>query len=314
MNKLVISSGFLSGKILLTMKFIVIFMLASIFNSFAAGYAQNEKRTVKTRNATLKEVISLIEKQSDYVFFYKNEEVNQSQRFNLDVNEKSVKEILDLMTNNASLSYSISENYIFLNRREAPKKADYILYLNSANPLAVVEAKDNNHSISFGMQQAKLYAEMLDVKFAYSSNGDGFQEFDFLTGVEREISLEEFIKMPFDNDILIKIKVAKNGRKCFYQSVRNSKTDFPVLTCAGSVLNGKIRLVFGARPFSAVKVEYDLNLNDNSNSIENLAEFIANAAKEEVDVFSNMRGSKEYRTHLVGVLSKRAVLELGGAK
>ncbi len=76
--------------------------------------------------------------------------------------------------------------------REAPKKADYILYLNSANPLAVVEAKDNNHSISFGMQQAKLYAEMLDVKFAYSSNGDGFQEFDFLTGVEREISLEEF--------------------------------------------------------------------------------------------------------------------------
>ena len=76
--------------------------------------------------------------------------------------------------------------------REAPKKADYILYLNSANPLAVVEAKDNNHSISFGMQQAKLYAEMLDVKFAYSSNGEGFQEFDFLTGVEREISLEEF--------------------------------------------------------------------------------------------------------------------------
>ena len=124
MNKLVISSGFLSGKILLTMKFIVIFMLASIFNSFAAGYAQNEKLTVKTRNATLKEVISLIEKQSDYVFFYKNEEVNQSQRFNLDVNEKSVKEILDLMTNNASLSYSISENYIFLNRREAPKKAE----------------------------------------------------------------------------------------------------------------------------------------------------------------------------------------------
>lgn len=56
----------------------------------------------------------------------------------------------------------------------------------------MVEAKDNNHSISFGMQQAKLYAEMLDVKFAYSSNGDGFQEFDFLTGVEREISLEEF--------------------------------------------------------------------------------------------------------------------------
>lgn len=56
----------------------------------------------------------------------------------------------------------------------------------------MVEAKDNNHSVSFGMQQAKLYAKMLDVKFAYSSNGDAFQEFDFITGVEREIALDEF--------------------------------------------------------------------------------------------------------------------------
>ena len=76
--------------------------------------------------------------------------------------------------------------------RETPKKADYVLYFAKNNPLAVVEAKDNNHSVSFGMQQAKLYAKMLDVKFAYSSNGDAFQEFDFITGVEREIALDEF--------------------------------------------------------------------------------------------------------------------------
>ena len=129
-----------------------------------------------------------------------------------------------------------------------------------------------------------------------------------------EISLEEFIKMPFDNDILIKIKVAKNGRKCFYQSVRNTKTDFPVLTCASSVLNGKIRLVFGARPSKAMKVEYDFDLSSNSNSLELLAQKIAKNAKKDIKVSSNMRGSKEYRTHLVGVLSKRAVLETGGAK
>lgn len=72
------------------------------------------------------------------------------------------------------------------------KKPNYILYYNKNNPLAVVEAKDNNHSVSFGMQQAMLYAQMLDVKFAYSSNGDAFQEFDFITGVEREIGLDEF--------------------------------------------------------------------------------------------------------------------------
>ncbi|MBE6811291.1 MAG: DEAD/DEAH box helicase [Ruminococcaceae bacterium] len=76
--------------------------------------------------------------------------------------------------------------------REKPKKADYVLYLNKYKPIAIVEAKDNNHSISYGLQQAKTYAQMLDVPFAYSSNGDGFQEYDFLTGVERELSMDEF--------------------------------------------------------------------------------------------------------------------------
>lgn len=76
--------------------------------------------------------------------------------------------------------------------REAPKKADYILYLDKNNPIAIVEAKDNNHTVSYGMQQAKEYAKMLDVPFAYSSNGDGFEEYDFLTGVERELALEDF--------------------------------------------------------------------------------------------------------------------------
>ena len=54
--------------------------------------------------------------------------------------------------------------------REKPKKADYVLYLNKGKPIAIVEAKDNNHSISHGLQQAMTYAQMLDVPFAYSSN------------------------------------------------------------------------------------------------------------------------------------------------
>ncbi len=76
--------------------------------------------------------------------------------------------------------------------RESPKYADYVLYINSNNPIAIVEAKDNNHSISFGIQQAKTYAQMLDVPFAFSSNGDGFDEFDFLTGKERQFKMDEF--------------------------------------------------------------------------------------------------------------------------
>lgn len=76
--------------------------------------------------------------------------------------------------------------------REKPKKADYVLHINANNPIAIVEAKDNNHSVSYGLQQAMTYARMLNVPFAYSSNGDAFFEHDFLTGQERELSLSEF--------------------------------------------------------------------------------------------------------------------------
>ena len=76
--------------------------------------------------------------------------------------------------------------------RSNPKKADYILYFNTNNPIAVVEAKDNHHSVSYGMQQAIDYAITLDIPFAYSSNGDAFMEHDFFTGKEREIPLNEF--------------------------------------------------------------------------------------------------------------------------
>ena len=76
--------------------------------------------------------------------------------------------------------------------RGKPKKADYVLYLSSNKPIAIVEAKDNNHSVSYGLQQAITYAKMQDIPFAYSSNGDGFQEHDLLTGLERTLPLDAF--------------------------------------------------------------------------------------------------------------------------
>ena len=59
-------------------------------------------------------------------------------------------------------------------------------------PIAVVEAKDNKKEVGAGMQQALEYANILDVPFAFSSNGDGFIEHNRNTGEEREISLDEF--------------------------------------------------------------------------------------------------------------------------
>ena len=96
---------------------------------------------------------------------------------------------------------NLKGNFVF---REKPKRADYVLYLNANNPIAIVEAKDNKHSISHGLQQAMEYAKMLDLPFAYSSNGDGFAEHDFLTGTEREFGLDEF---PTEEELITRYKV-----------------------------------------------------------------------------------------------------------
>lgn len=75
------------------------------------------------------------------------------------------------------------------------KRADFILYLKPNIPIAVIEAKDNNHSVGSGLQQALNYADILDLPVAFSSNGDGFIMHD-RSGrsqpVEQELSLDNF--------------------------------------------------------------------------------------------------------------------------
>ena len=78
--------------------------------------------------------------------------------------------------------------------RDKPKRADYLLSYKSNIPLAIIEAKSDKYSIGHGIQQAIDYAEILDLPFAYSSNGDGFLEHNMLTGREREISIYDFPK------------------------------------------------------------------------------------------------------------------------
>lgn len=91
--------------------------------------------------------------------------------------------------------------------RQTGKKADYLLSQAANKPIAIVEAKDNNKPLGGGMQQAMEYAQILDLPFAYSSNGDGFLEHDFLTGKERELSLDEF---PSPDELKQRILNAKN--------------------------------------------------------------------------------------------------------
>ena len=99
---------------------------------------------------------------------------------------------------------NLKGNLVF---REKPKHADYVLYLSANNPIAIVEAKDNNHSVPYGLQQAMTYAQMMDIPFAYSSNGDGFAEHDFLTGTEREFPLDAF---PTEAELIARYRSESN--------------------------------------------------------------------------------------------------------
>lgn len=75
------------------------------------------------------------------------------------------------------------------------KRADYILYYKPNIPIAIIEAKDNKHSVQSGIQQALNYGEILDIPSVYSSNGDGFYEYDRSRSsgkIENELSLDEF--------------------------------------------------------------------------------------------------------------------------
>ena len=73
-------------------------------------------------------------------------------------------------------------------RRRPGKRADYILRYRPDMPIAVVEAKPSYANPGQGLQQAKGYAEILGLKFAYATNGQGIVEFDYITGLEREIA------------------------------------------------------------------------------------------------------------------------------
>jgi len=79
-------------------------------------------------------------------------------------------------------------------QRGKRKRADYILYHKPHLPIAIIEAKDNNHSVEAGIQQALDYAEILEIPLVYSSNGDGFLEHDKTKteNIEQELSLENF--------------------------------------------------------------------------------------------------------------------------
>ena len=114
------------------------------------------------------------------------------------------------------------------------------------------------------------------------------------------VPLAEFVNMKKDNDILVRLIVKKTPCQVVYSSVRNQRTDFPVLACAVACMNGEYRASIGARPGRAMLVC--------SEKAENFAAYVA----QNVPTEGNIRGSAAYRTHLTRVLVERAMAEMGG--
>lgn len=94
------------------------------------------------------------------------------------------------------LEYAFTAGRIILRgnitARGKKKRADYVLFYKNNFPIAVIEAKDNNHAVGAGLQQAITYAKALDINYVYASNGDGFVEQNLITGEVKEISFDAF--------------------------------------------------------------------------------------------------------------------------
>ena len=125
------------------------------------------------------------------------------------------------------------------------------------------------------------------------------------------IPLEQFARMEKDRDILVRLIVKKADGRFAYQATRNSRTDFPTLTCAAGRVNGEYRVAIGARPMKAIVLRDEQGLLSGGVT-EERAKAFADFAAEQIATDSNVRGSAAYRTHLIRVLTQRALMELEG--
>ena len=123
--------------------------------------------------------------------------------------------------------------------------------------------------------------------------------------------LADFVNMPYDRDILVRVIVKKTAAHYSYKSVRISKTDFPVLTCAAALTQEGVQAAVGARPAKAALVKDAEQLATLPMTAEK-AQAFAEHAVGLLPTETNPRGSAAYRTHLIKVLTARCLTELGG--
>lgn len=129
----------------------------------------------------------------------------------------------------------------------------------------------------------------------------------------RVVPLEQFAQMKADRDILVRLIVKKTPGRFAYTSMRNQRTDFPVIACALSEMGGEYRAVIGARPARAMIVRDAQGLLAGGVNAGKAAAF-ARYVSDSAPTGSNTRAGAAYRSHLIRVLVERSMHELGGVQ
>ncbi len=117
------------------------------------------------------------------------------------------------------------------------------------------------------------------------------------------VSLNEYVQMPLDNDILIRIIIKKDCRKVYYSSHRMSSSDLPVLNCSVSNIGDTWNIALGARPQKSILIKFDINESPSNEEINK----IVSKAVDASSFGTNYRGSEKYRKILANTFVKRSI-------
>ncbi|UWD47033.1 FAD binding domain-containing protein [Clostridioides difficile] len=124
------------------------------------------------------------------------------------------------------------------------------------------------------------------------------------------ISLEEFLDRDYEKDLLIKVYIKKENKNASYKSLRNAKSDYPILNVSVSKYGKEFKLCVGARPQKATIAKKASEFLSNNEINEPNIDRAIEIASEELTFGSNMRASKDYRKAMGKVLLKRAIMEV----
>lgn len=124
------------------------------------------------------------------------------------------------------------------------------------------------------------------------------------------MTLNKFLDKGYEKDLLTKIYIKKNNKKASYKSLRNAKSDYPIVNVAVSKLDNTFKICIGARPQVAKEAKNASEFLSNNNITDENIDKAVQIAVDELSFGTNMKASKEYRYAMARVLIKRAIMEV----